>query len=391
VELFTISFRNLLLFTLLAALTLAALSLYIQPAKEYDKIRGTGSVRLTYAPAGNFKTTKGSTPIYVNRSIDKDLLEEKMERKAKEYDKTSKPGSVKLTYASAGNLETTKDSTPPIYVARSTDEDFLEEELEIEGEEDVKIRGPGSVGPTPASTGNLETTKDSAPSVYIDRLIDEDIIKEIEREEEYEESRLGPGSVGLTYRYYENKIDGNTIIQEHGALLRWQQETISNGSFEFLAEGLISDKQEDERIKDGRVLFRQHDYVLSDQLQMDSEVGHFRSYTPGSISRSYRFYLPSTILQGIDATLYNGNTSLSLSIGEIGVYKGTAAQAFENYMGSAGLFTLMTSGHLVVSFGIQMTLKRVKAIKVIPVFSNIKMLKVLKTSRCIFLATVREV
>jgi len=181
---------------------------------------------------------------------------------------------------------------------------------------------------------NSETTKDSAPPIFVDRLIDEDVLEEeLEREEEEYDKIGGPGSVGLTYRYYESKNDGDTTMREHGVLLRWQQETISNGSFEFLAEGLISDKQEDERIKDGRVLFRQHDYVLSDQLQMDSEVGHFRSYTPGSISRSYRFYLPSTILQGIGATLYNDNTSLSLSIGEIGVYKGTAAQAFEKTEG----------------------------------------------------------
>ena len=334
-ELFAIFFRSLLLFTLLAAITLAASSLYIQLAKEYDKTHGPGSAGLTYAPAGNLKTTKDSAPpIYVNPSIDEDVSEERMEKEAKEYDKTRKPGSVGLIYASAGNLQTTKDSAPPVYVARSTDEDVLEEKLEREGEEEDKIRGPESAGPAPASAGNLETTKDSAPLIYVDRLIDEDILEEeLEREAEEYDKIGGPGSIGLTYRYYENKYDGDTTIREHGVLLRWQQETISNGSFEFLAEGLISDKQEDERIRDGRVLFRQHDYVLSDQLQMDSEAGHFRSYTPGPISRSYRFYLPSTILQGINAKLYNGNTSLSLSIGEIGVYKGSAAQAFEKTQG----------------------------------------------------------
>jgi hypothetical protein len=180
---------------------------------------------------------------------------------------------------------------------------------------------------------NSEITQDSTPSIYIDQLIDEDLIKEIELEEEYEESRLGPGSIGITYRYYNNDIDNTATLTEHGTQLRWRQETISNGSFELLAEGLISKNLEDDKIKDGRVLFRQQDYVLSDRLQMDSKAGHFRSYTPGSISRSYRFYLPSTILQGISATLYNDDTSLSLSIGEIGVYKGVAAQAFEKTQG----------------------------------------------------------
>ena len=106
---------------------------------------------------------------------------------------------------------------------------------------------------------NSETTQDSTPSIYIDRLIDEDIIKEIEQEEEYEESRLGPGSIGITYRYYKNDTDNTATLTEHGTQLRWRQETVSNGSFELLAEGLISENLEDEKIEDGRVLFRQQE------------------------------------------------------------------------------------------------------------------------------------
>ena len=180
---------------------------------------------------------------------------------------------------------------------------------------------------------NSETTQDSTPSIYIDQLIDEDIIKEIEREEEYEESRLGPGSIGITYRYYKNDTDNTATLTEHGTQLRWRQETISNGSFELLAEGLISEKLEDEKIKDGRVLFRQQEYVLNDWLQMDSEIGHFRGFTPTLVSRSYRFYLPSTILQGVNTRFYNNDTSLSFNAGEIGTYKGIAAQAFEKTEG----------------------------------------------------------
>jgi len=179
---------------------------------------------------------------------------------------------------------------------------------------------------------NFQTTEDSNLSIYIDRLIDEDIVEEIDQEE-YEDSRLVPGSFGITYRYYQNDTDNTTTLTEHGTQLRWRQETISNGSFELLAEGLISEKLEDEKIKDGRVLFRQQDYVLKDWLQMDSEVGHFRGYTPTQISRSYRFYLPSTILQGVNTSFYNKDTSLSFNAGEIGTYKGIAAQAFEKTKG----------------------------------------------------------
>lgn len=180
---------------------------------------------------------------------------------------------------------------------------------------------------------NSETTEDSTPSIYIDRLIDEDIIKEIEREEEYEESRLGPGSIGITYRYYNNNTDNTATLTEHGTQLRWRQETVNNGSFELLAEGLISDDREDEKIEDGRVFFRQQEYVLKDWLQMNSEVGHFRGFTPTQVSRSYRFYLPSTILQGVNTKFYNNDTSLSFNAGEIGAYTGIAAQAFEKTEG----------------------------------------------------------
>ncbi len=185
----------------------------------------------------------------------------------------------------------------------------------------------------PLPDNNSQRTEDSAPPIYIDRLIDEDIVKEIEREEEYEDSRLGPGSIGIAYRYYRNDYDNTPTMTEHGAQLRWQQETISNGSFEFLAQGLIADTHDDEKVEDGRVLFRQQEYVLKDSLQMDSEVGHFRAFTPTNISRSYRFYLPSTILQGVNTKFYNNDTSLSFNAGEIGTYKGIAAQAFEKTEG----------------------------------------------------------
>ena len=66
--------------------------------------------------------------------------------------------------------------------------------------------------------------------------------------------------------------------------------------------------------------------MLKDSLRIDSEVGHFRGFTPTQISRSYRFYLPSTILQGVNTRFYNNDTSLSFSAGEIGTYKGIAAQ-----------------------------------------------------------------
>jgi hypothetical protein len=180
---------------------------------------------------------------------------------------------------------------------------------------------------------NSQSTEDSTPSIYIDRLIDEDIDQEIEQEEVVEDSRLGPGSIGVTYRYYKNDTDNTATTTEHGAQLRWQQETISNGSFEFLAQGLISDRHEDEKIKDGQVLFRQQEYVLNDTLQVDSEVGHFRGSTPAIISRSYRFYLPSTILQGASTRFYNNHTAVSFNAGEIGTYNGIATQAFEKTEG----------------------------------------------------------
>ncbi len=189
-----------------------------------------------------------------------------------------------------------------------------------------------SYAESPLPDNNSQATEDSASSIYIDRLIDEDIVEEIELEE-YEDSRLGPGSIGMTYRYYRNDTDNTETMSEHGAQLRWQQETISNGSFELLAQGLISNTRDDEKIKDGRVLFRQQEYVLNDSLKMDSDVGHFRGFTPTNISRSYRFYLPSTILQGANTRFYNNHTSLSINAGEIGTYNGIAAQAFEKTEG----------------------------------------------------------
>ncbi|MBT8356546.1 MAG: hypothetical protein KJO61_02130, partial [Deltaproteobacteria bacterium] len=239
---------------------MAALSLYSQCTKEYDKITGSGSVGLNYTPVGNFKPTKDFTPpLYVNRSIDKDLLEEEMEREAKEDDKTREPGPFRLNYISAANFETTKDSAPPIYAKPSIDKDVLEEKLKRAAKENDKTPGPGSVESNYSPDDNSQTTKESAPQIYIDRLIDEDIDEEILQEEKFEDSRLGPGSIGITYRYYRNDTDNTETMTEHGAQVRWRQETISSGSFELLAQGLIADTHQDDRIKDGRVLFRQQE------------------------------------------------------------------------------------------------------------------------------------
>ena len=220
---------------------------------------------------------------------------------------------------------------------------------------------PAFPAESPVSNDEPAQTHTSSSEIYIDQLIDETALAE-ELKKEAEEAiapGLGPGSLGITYRYYNDKIEGN-LLEENGIELRWRQETIENGSFEIQADGLISDadlildRYEDREYKGSSVLFRQRQFPLNNELQMDSDIGHFRSINPLLVTGSYRFRLPSSILQGMSGRFYNKDTILFLNFGEIGEYVGTAARAFETTQGSLQGFGLEKKIGNQWDLGIQM-------------------------------------
>ena len=141
--------------------------------------------------------------------------------------------------------------------------------------------------------------------------------------------------MGVTYRYYNNDVDDLNEWTEHGVELRWNQETQDDGSYQFQVDGLTSDGYNESREPDGyRVQVRQNNYVINTKLQLDSDFVHYRSAQPRLITDSYRFRLPSTILQGMGNRVYSKNTAVFFNFGNIGRYAGVAARAFESTQGN---------------------------------------------------------
>ena len=184
-----------------------------------------------------------------------------------------------------------------------------------------------------------EESQASAGEIYVDQVIDEEsLAKEIEAEERA--SRVifpewSPGSMGATYRYYNNDVNDRAELTEHGLELRWRQETQENGSYEIQVDGLTSKGYENLQEPDGhRIQFRQNNFVINDKLQLDSDIVNYRSVVPRLISDSYRFRLPSTILQGMSNRIYSKDTTVFLNFGEIGRYQGVATKTYEATQGS---------------------------------------------------------
>ena len=111
--------------------------------------------------------------------------------------------------------------------------------------------------------------------IYVDQVIDEaSLAKQLEAEatERVLAPGWSPGSLGVTYRYYNNDVDDRAELTEHGAELRWLQETQENGSYEIQIEGLTSEGYNESREPNGhRIQVRQNNYVINTELQLDSD------------------------------------------------------------------------------------------------------------------------
>jgi hypothetical protein len=181
-----------------------------------------------------------------------------------------------------------------------------------------------------------ETQASPLPEPYVDQLIDGGAGDEPDIAGESDAAARWPGfsALSLTGRTYidDNRLTGR--LEEYGLQLYSRMESLNNGIFEVSADGLYSDDRQEETDQGGRVLLRHHGLVLNDAWQMDSEIGHLRSRTPSLISTSYRMQLPTSLLQGVGASVFNQRTTLSATAGDIGSLQGMAAQQFETRQGS---------------------------------------------------------
>ena len=68
------------------------------------------------------------------------------------------------------------------------------------------------------------------------------------------------------------------------------------------------------------------DFVINENYTADTRLGHFRSVSNRLLATGYRFFLPTTLLQGGTTRIHSDRAELNLSAGYIGGLQGTAVR-----------------------------------------------------------------
>ena len=189
------------------------------------------------------------------------------------------------------------------------------------------------VRPT-ATTLDLVPGSDSAPTtVYVDQYFSEGELAELAASDRTLDISGGPAQVNARYRMYVDAQESSRALVEHGFDLLAQRETLLFGSFYLDAGKLLTNGTRGRDRSSERFLFEHRDFALSDAIYLHTSLGHFRSDTPRLLAAGYRFFLPSSILQGGQTALESDIGNLHFAGGEIGSLFGTASQGFERDSG----------------------------------------------------------
>jgi hypothetical protein len=177
--------------------------------------------------------------------------------------------------------------------------------------------------------------REPAPTPYIDQFIDETAPGSESAIPEIEASDHGPPTLfSAAYSTYFDRRDGSALLTEQGMALFWRHETLDYGTLEFQGDQLFVHGRPQRDDSGERVRLGLKDFVLDENFLIDAELGHLRSQTAALLSSSYRFYLPSSLLQGASAELYGDDTTARVTVGHIGTMLGVAARAFSRSSGA---------------------------------------------------------
>jgi hypothetical protein len=140
------------------------------------------------------------------------------------------------------------------------------------------------------------------------------------------------------YKLYSRDASGAGRSLEQGAALRYRRETQDYGELYLDAEVRnyhpAAIDLRPSRTLGSRVTLSQYHYALTERLQMDNALGVLRNNTNTLLSSSFRIQLPSSILQGVNSTVYDQNSEFRFSSGRLGQLSGVATQQFNNTQGT---------------------------------------------------------
>ena len=187
---------------------------------------------------------------------------------------------------------------------------------------------------------------------YLDELVDGFDEEDIDIVDAYDGL---PRSFNANYRTY---IDARELIRplvEHGLDFSWYQETDGYGSFNATYEQLFNNDGRPNRDSQGeRFQLQNQDFVINENYAADTRLGHFRSESNRTLATSYRFFLPTTLLQGGSTRIHSDRAELNLTAGYIGGLQGTAARGFRKtqgtLLGASGQYAIDDNWNAVAQF-----------------------------------------
>lgn len=183
----------------------------------------------------------------------------------------------------------------------------------------------------PAHGQTAQESGQADGDAYQDQLIDPDIaplppLESLEREEQ-----PLPWIFGADVRY-GLRDEGGTRTTEQGALLRYQRDTTNYGRIDL--EILALDSQSDNPLladgASGQFTLTQTRFPVGGDWFADSGLGVQRSVSGELVASSYRFYLPSSIINGATTRVSDGDQEWRFTWGETGRLEGLYSRVFDS-------------------------------------------------------------
>lgn len=166
---------------------------------------------------------------------------------------------------------------------------------------------------------------------YEDQLIDPDVEPDPPADELSLDSEELPWVAGATYRF-GLRDDDNSRTTEHALELHYEQDTANWGRLRLDVLGRHGENgplRAADR-SDGQFTLTQTGFPVASGWLADSGLGVQRTVSDPLVESSYRFYLPSSIVNGFTTAIGNEEQEFRLTWGDAGRVEGLFTRSFES-------------------------------------------------------------
>ena len=179
-----------------------------------------------------------------------------------------------------------------------------------------------------------EGANGAPPAVYEDAYFDESEIAVIDQATAGDDLEKGsPMRYSAIYRHYVDVQEDRRALVEDGLEFDWGMDTLQWGELSVELQQLTTNGERNRDTSSQKIVLEQREFALNENVVLDNTLGHFRNATPNLISSGFRFFLPTTVIQGVSSQARTARSALSFEHGEIGNYEGIATNGFSRMRG----------------------------------------------------------